>query len=74
MENTQSVNESNQPVETSEKRHLLSDETYQLLINAQDVIFNNTDVRVTMRKLLDKLITKKSIEELTQELVSKLKF
>lgn len=74
MENTQAVTDNNQVVDNSEKRHLLSDETYQLLINAQEVIFNNTDVKVALRKLLDKLITKESIEELTQQLVDKFKF
>lgn len=55
-----------------EKRHLLSDETYQLLLNAQQAIFDQTDLKITLRKLLDKLISRQAIEQLTQDLVLKL--
>ena len=72
METLQLVADNSPAVEANEKRHLLSDETYQLLLNAQQSIFTKTDMKVTLRKLLDKLISRHAIEQLTQDLILKL--
>ena len=60
--------------ETSKKQKLFSDETYNLLLNAQQTIFDQTGFRVTLRKLLDKLINQASIDILTTTFIEKLKF
>ena len=71
MENTQTLTNENQATETPEKRHVFSDETYQLLTNAQKTIYEKTEIRITLRKLLDRLITKSEIEKATNEFIAK---
>lgn len=60
--------------ETLKKQRLFSDETYTKLLNMQQLIFNETGYRVTLRKLLDKLINDQSINEVTNTFISKLAF
>lgn len=53
----------------AKKTRVFSDELYQLLLNAQQTIFEKTDVKITLRKLLDKLITRSTIDEVTKQFI-----
>ena len=54
------------------KRRLFSDETYQLLVSTQDEIFSQTEFRVSLRKLLENLITESSLQNVKEEMIQKL--
>ena len=56
------------------KQKLFSDETYHLLMKSQQSIYEKTAIRITLRKILDKLITTESIEQVTQLFIQKLNF
>jgi hypothetical protein len=64
--NTQSFN-------TTEKRHILADETYDLLIAAQQEIFEQIDMRITLRKLIKSLISERGVKQVTQDIINKYK-
>ena len=44
------------------KQKLFNDETYNLLMESQQSIYEKTGIRITLRKILDKLITAESID------------
>jgi hypothetical protein len=54
------------------KRHLLSDESYAILSNAQRKIKEATEMTPTLRKLVNELVTTDSVESLTQKYIQKL--
>jgi len=54
------------------KQKLFHDDTYGLLIRAQERILDHTGIRVSLRKLLDKLITPESVQALEAVLIQKL--
>lgn len=56
------------------KQKLFSDETYNLLMESQQSIYEKTGIRITLRKILDKLITAESIEQVTNVFIQKLNF
>lgn len=56
------------------KQKLFNDDTYGLLIDAQKEIFDHTGIRVNLRKLLDKLITPESVQQLKTVFIQQLNF
>jgi hypothetical protein len=58
--------------DSTQKRFLLTDESYQLLRSAQQSINNETDVTPTLRKMVNCLITEESVESLAVKLIEKL--
>ena len=70
MEVNNSYNDSHSM--SRDKRRLFSDETYQLLVSTQDEIFSQTEFRVSLRKLLENLITESSLQHVKEEIIQKL--
>ena len=55
------------------KQFLLTNESYQLIINCQQRIYKETEVSPSIRKMINALINKTSIESLEQQLIEQLK-
>jgi hypothetical protein len=70
MEMSSSYNDSHSM--SRDKRRLFSDETYQLLVSTQDEIFSHTEFRVSLRKLLENLITESSLQKVKEGMIQKL--
>lgn len=71
MENHNQSNIQQSSIDTTEKRHILADETYDLLIKAQEEIFEKIDMKITLRKLIKTLITEEGVKHTTQSIISK---
>ena len=54
-------------------RHLLSDDSFNLLRQAQQRITDATDLAPSFRKMINALITQETIEELTDNLMRELR-
>ncbi len=74
METQPTINAENENSESSKKQRLLSDETYQSLMNTQDALFEKTGIRIPLRKIIDRLINAESMQKITNELIEKLNF
>ena len=71
METLETLNIENDTTEASKKQRLLSDETYQLLMNTQETIFNETGFRVPLRKIFDKLVNTESMHHISSTFIQK---
>lgn len=74
METLDTLNAENDTIDTSKKQRLLSDETYQSLMNTQETIFSETGIRVPLRKIIDKLVTTEAMNHITTTFIQKLNF
>ena len=61
-------------MESPKKQKLFSDETYNLLMESQQTIYEKTGIRITLRIILDKLINAESIHQVTDVFIQKLTF
>ncbi len=74
METLDTLNTENDTIDASKKQRLLSDETYQSLMNTQETIFSETGIRVPLRKIIDKLVTTEAMNHITTTFIQKLNF
>jgi hypothetical protein len=72
MEATSHNKDNHSRLMSHDKRRLFSDHTYQLLVATQNEIFNQTEFRVSLRRLLETLITESSLQHVKEEIVNKL--
>lgn len=72
--NYETLHNETDTTEAIKKQKLFSDETYNLLMESQQSIYEKTGIRITLRKILDKLITTESIEQVTNVFIQKLNF
>ena len=74
METHPTTNVENEVTDHSKKQRLLSDETYQSLMNTQEAIFIKTQIRIPLRKIIDRLVNAESMQKITNEFIEKLNF
>lgn len=60
-------------MEKSEPKYLLSDESFALLIHAQKEIEEKTELRPSLRKLVNSLINSESVRQLKKHWITELK-
>jgi len=74
MEKQPTINTEHENTDNSKKQRLLSDETYQSLMNTQEAIFINTQIRIPLRKIIDRLVNPESMQKIIDEFTEKLNF
>jgi len=74
METQPIINNENENTENSKKQRLLSDDTYQSLMNTQEAIFIKTQIRIPLRKIIDRLVNNESLQKISDEFIEKLNF
>lgn len=72
MEPANHSKDNHSPLMSPDKRRLFSDHTYQQLVSTQNEIFNQTEFRVSLRRLLEILITESSLQQVKEEIINKL--
>jgi hypothetical protein len=72
MTNETSVIEENNQLEKDEPRHLISELNFNKIIDVQQEIYEATDINVTIRKIVNSLITDDALDSVKNTFLTKL--
>ena len=69
MINTNEHNNNNESSKTENPKHFITDENFNAIIKIQNEIYEATEVKLTLRKIINQVITTEALEHVKAKMI-----